>query len=460
MSKNIFFTKFSELSGERYDPNTYHYERLNAIEKLKKSSLKLEKLKYITKLDKKIVTTNDKNLPYIGLTNIESNTGIYTKGEEKEAFSSAVQFDKGQVLFPKLRPYLNKVYFADFDGLCSTEFHIFDSNIIDNKYLSIFLQTNLVVAQTKHLMSGNTLPRLQTEDIENLLIPIPSSNIQNKIISKMEEAYKLKEQKEREAQNKLDSIDNYLLNALGIEVPSSDKESLEDRVFLRKFSGISGDRIDSEFYQTKYIHNDISLLKSKYDINSIGNITTFTASGATPKSGGNDYEKNGNIYFLRLTNFNDNLEVDLSKSLFIKENIHNNMLKRSKLKSGDILFGIAGSIGKIAIFDKNIKANTNQAIAILRFKDNINRLFIAYLLNSIILKQQIDRHQRPVAQPNLNIEELKSLKIPLPPFEIQNKIANHIQQLRDEAKALKDEAIQIYEDTKKEVEDMILGDEL
>jgi restriction endonuclease S subunit len=133
------------------------------------------------------------------------------------------------------------------------------------------------------------------------------------------------------------------------------------------------------------------------------------------------------------------------------------MLKRSQLKFGDILFGIAGSIGKIAIFDKNINANINQAIAILRFKSNVNKFYITFLLNSIILKYQITQHQRPVAQPNMNITELQSLKIPLPPIEKQNEIAEHIQKIRDTAKQLKTEAVQDLKNAKLEVEKMILG---
>lgn len=431
MSKNIFFTKFSELSGERYDPNTYHYERLNAIEKLKKSSLKLEKLKYITKLDKKIVTTNDKNLPYIGLTNIESNTGIYTKGTEKEAFSSAVQFDKGQVLFPKLRPYLNKVYFADFDGLCSTEFHIFDSNIIDNKYLSIFLQTNLVVAQTKHLMSGNTLPRLQTEDIENLLIPIPSSNIQNKIISKTEEAYKLKEQKEREAQNKLDSIDNYLLNALGIEVPSSDKESLGDRVFLRKFSGISGDRYDSSFNSIK--NNYYKNIISKYKNISFSQLNQSMQTGLPIRK--DNRETNG-----RHPYYGANGIIG-----YMNEFTHDGKY---------LIIGQDGYIGNHYVVNGKFWASNHNWV--IKLNDDVNINYIKYFLDV----WNYDYLITGGVIPKITKDAVNSIKIPLPPIEIQNKIANHIQQLRDEAKILKDEAIQIYEDTKKEVEDIILGDEL
>jgi hypothetical protein len=95
---------------------------------------------------------------YIGLENIESNTGRYVPSSEKETVSSAFAFRKGQVLFPKLRPYLNKVFFATFDGLCSTEFHVLEGRSVSSEFLALFLRSQVVVKQTKHLMSGNTLP--------------------------------------------------------------------------------------------------------------------------------------------------------------------------------------------------------------------------------------------------------------------------------------------------------------
>ena len=81
-----------------------------------------------------------------------------------------------------MRPYLNKVYRAEFDGCCSTEFHIFQAHNIHPDFLTVVLRSNMVLAQTKHLMTGNTLPRLQTTDIDNLIIPCPDMEKQEKIV--------------------------------------------------------------------------------------------------------------------------------------------------------------------------------------------------------------------------------------------------------------------------------------
>ncbi|CAC9618530.1 Type I restriction-modification system, specificity subunit S [uncultured Gammaproteobacteria bacterium] len=450
----IFLTKFSELEG-RFDPNTYHPIRRNAINKIINSKFNYQILRELSDFSKKTTKHIDNNV-YIGLENIESNTGIFIKSKERENISSAIVFKKGQVLFPKLRPYLNKVHYANFDGICSTEFHVLDSEYLNNKFLAYFLSLEIVVKQTTLLMSGNTLPRLQTEDIKNLLIPIPSEKVQADIVEKMDKAYQDKKDKETQAQKLLDSIDKYLLDELGINFPKQTDNSLKTRIFIKKFSEVAGGRLDAEYYQKKYIDFDYSLNNAKYKISNIDNIITSIVSGSTPKSGGSAYQDNGKYHFIRLTNFNNSMEVDLSKSLFIKQNIHYEFLERSKLKKGDVLFGIAGSIGKIAIYNHNENANINQAIARLRFKDNINYIYVAYLLDSNILKYQIERNKRPIAQPNLNTEELKSLKIPLPPIEKQNQIAKRISKIRNQVKQLQTEAKNGLEQAKHEVEIMIL----
>lgn len=185
--KTTFFVCSEKVSGGRFDPIAYNAERLLALKAIEGGRFSAHKLKHVVFSAKTIVSESD-NLPYIGLENIESNTGRFVEKNEKSSFGSAVWFSKGQILFPKLRPYLNKVYLSDFEGVCSTEFHVFDSRneSVSNDYLAIFLRSQLVVSQTKYLMSGNTLPRLQTEDIENLLVPVPPIDIQIEIVLKIE----------------------------------------------------------------------------------------------------------------------------------------------------------------------------------------------------------------------------------------------------------------------------------
>jgi restriction endonuclease S subunit len=188
---------FNELDG-RINPDMYNPKRLNAIQNVKLSNLPIFPLQKIVDFTKEIVT-DAQDLTYVGLENIESNTGTFsTSNKEKEGFGTAFLFKKGDILFPKLRPYLNKVHFAKFNGVCSTEFHVLRTRKCDGLYLFSFLRSNIVVNQTSFLMTGNTLPRLQTADIENLLIPVPSSEVQseisNEVKSRMDKAELLQQE--------------------------------------------------------------------------------------------------------------------------------------------------------------------------------------------------------------------------------------------------------------------------
>lgn len=66
------------------------------------------------------------DMPYIGLEHIEPQTmKLLGHGYARDVRSSSVLFSKGDVLYGKMRPYLNKVWVAEFDGICSAEFLVF-----------------------------------------------------------------------------------------------------------------------------------------------------------------------------------------------------------------------------------------------------------------------------------------------------------------------------------------------
>lgn len=184
LTSRIFTAQRRELAGWRFDPQALHPEREACIEEIQ--LLPSQPLWKAAAFCRDLRTEIPEGAIYIGLENVESNTGRYLPSTEKDSVSSAFAFRKGQVLFPKLRPYLNKVFLAPFDGLCSTEFHVLQGVTVKNEFLALFLRSQLVVKQTKHLMSGNTLPRLQTEDIEILLIPEVDDVTQERIISEAE----------------------------------------------------------------------------------------------------------------------------------------------------------------------------------------------------------------------------------------------------------------------------------
>jgi len=172
---------WSDAINNRLDPMYFHPARLRAIEAIRMSGQQIASLAEVAEFRRELVGEIPESVPYVGLENIVSNSGEYVETGEKESISSAFVFQKGDVLFPKLRPYLNKVFYADYEGVCSTEFHVLRAQKCQPFYLFAFLSRSVVVEQTSRLMTGNTLPRLQTEDVENLLVPLPSEEKQAKI---------------------------------------------------------------------------------------------------------------------------------------------------------------------------------------------------------------------------------------------------------------------------------------
>ena len=202
--KKCFVVYAGEIEG-RVDPSAYQSLKTNSVDAIKLSKHKSVHLKDVVAFRKEIVTGSFE-LPYVGLENIESNTGFYvTSTEEKKSFNSALKFESGDILFPKLRPYLNKVHFAKFNGVCSTEFHVLKGNHLNNLYLFAFLRSKLVVNQTICLMTGNTLPRLQTQDIQRLPILFPPFDVQEKIADEVVRRQSQAEKLRQEAMEELEA---------------------------------------------------------------------------------------------------------------------------------------------------------------------------------------------------------------------------------------------------------------
>jgi restriction endonuclease S subunit len=216
IASRMFAANRKELVGWRFDPQALHPEREACIAEIRRQpSYPLRK---VAAFFRELHTEIPDWATYVGLENIESNTGRYVPSIEKESISSAFGFYKGQVLFPKLRPYLNKVFLAPFDGLCSTEFHVLEGATVRSDFLALFLRSKLVVKQTKHLTSGNTLPRLQTEDIEMLLIPTVDNSVQQRIVveaeHRMDEAERLRADAEEKIESAKRRIEAMLLGKL------------------------------------------------------------------------------------------------------------------------------------------------------------------------------------------------------------------------------------------------------
>lgn len=159
----------------------FHPERMGALKAIR--SLPNAPLSQLVDFQRNLSATPGE-ARYIGLASVASHTGQLTNAVETAA-GQCFEFVADDVLYGRLRPYLNKVWLASFAGVSSTEFHVMrvrDRTALLPAYLAVVMRSQLIVAQTRHMMTGNTHPRLANEDVVNLLVPLTDKPTQQHIV--------------------------------------------------------------------------------------------------------------------------------------------------------------------------------------------------------------------------------------------------------------------------------------
>ena len=163
----------------------------------------------------------------------------------------------------------------------------------------------------------------------------------------------------------------------------------------------------------------------------LSEIAELITKGTTPTTMGFDFQENG-VNFLKIECFDENGGFVESKVTHISEEC-NKKLRRSQLKEGDILFSIAGAIGRVAIVTKEmLPANTNQALAIIRIVDEqIYLPYVKLILTSPIVTKQLEKKKQGVAQLNLSLKDINEILMPLPSKKQQIELADLFKKVAD-----------------------------
>lgn len=317
-------------------------------------------------------------------------------------------------------------------------------------FIHIFLLTPLGQKIIDRLKRPVARANINLDEIGSILLPILDIEKQKEIIDFYYEKIKEKQAKEIEAEELLESIDTYLLNKLDIVLPQIDHD-LDKRIFTVNFSEITHQRLDPDYnIKIKLLDN----LHLKYQPIEVRKLII-----KSPQYGANEIAIEPTTKdFTRYIRITDIQEDGTLKFTGIKtaEKIE----KQYLLNYNDILFARSGSVGRCYIH-KEVEQKAIFAGYLIRFildEKKINPDYFFYYCQSSIYKFWVSAIERPAVQSNINSEEYKSLKIPLPSREKQDEIVRHIKSIRDKAKELQDEALEILENAKKEVEKMILGE--
>ena len=174
-------------------------------------------------------------------------------------------------------------------------------------------------------------------------------------------------------------------------------------------------------------YKEAVLINSDYPMVELGEIVERITKGTTPTTIGYNFEDNG-IKFIKIESIGSDGNFIKEKIVYINDEC-NLAMQRSQLKQHDILFSIAGALGRVAVVSNDIlPANTNQALAVITpIMAKIFPSYLFWVLKSEVVLNKIINLKVGVAQFNLSLKQIGELQIPLPPLSVQEEIVAEIE---------------------------------
>ncbi|MEH2162104.1 MAG: restriction endonuclease subunit S [Nostoc sp.] len=337
---------------------------------------------------------------HLTLDQIESQTGkIINKqlSPASDAGSSTFLFDNGNVLYSKLRPYLNKVIHPQESGIATTELIPLRplKNILNEDYLTYYLRSNIFLSFVKQYTTGARMPRVIMDKFWEHYIPLPTVSEQHRIVEILDQA-----------------------NALGRMRAEADAKA--DRILPALFIKMFGDPA------TNPMGWDILLVEKLFSRERPG--TKCGPFGSALKK--YEYVDKG-IPVWGIDNIKPNQFVE-SGSLFITPTKYEE-LKSYSVEPGDIIISRAGTVGRMCVArpqQSHSIISTNLIRLTLDKKGIFPEYFtslVSYFPSSV---NQLRASGDDGAYSFMNTTILKSLKIPLPPFELQNEYTLRMAEIR------------------------------
>ena len=378
---------------------------------------------------------------------------IKTVGERK-AIGDKTVFNRGDILYSKLRPYLLKILVAPEGGICTPEIIPFTcyGNICKD-YIVSFLKSPYVDDYINSATFGVKMPRVSTETMTSLLVPLPPLSEQFRIDTKAKELMPYIDEygKAQDKLNKLNEELSYIIRKSILQeaiqgklVPQiteegtaqelleqikKEKQKLVKEGKLKK-SALNDSVIfrgdDNKYYEqigkkcldiTEQIPFEIP---NSWTWARMGQVGDWGA-GSTPQRGNQDYY-GGNILWLKTGELNNDIVYDTEEKI-TQRAFQDCSLRMNKI--GDVLIAMYGAtIGKLAIVGKEL--TTNQACCGCTPYIVYNWFLFYFLMAS---RDSFIKKGEGGAQPNISRVKLVEHLIPLPPLNEQKRIVKRIETL-------------------------------
>jgi restriction endonuclease S subunit len=455
------FVVLTDKIERRLDPYYYRpdFNRLyREIQKLKYETIQVKDIADVIcgpfGSSIKVKDYVDCGVPLVRIANIDENQELLSKEmtyitKDLAKRLESYQIKKGDLVISQRGTLGLVVKITDFfnGGIISANFiAIKNLKEVTPNYLKVFLSSKYGRVQLIRKISGQVQTKITTEDIKSIMVPIPPLETQNQIVNIMQSAYHQKKQKETEAQKLLDSVNNYVLDELGIKLPE-----LKDKMcYVVNADEVESNRADAYYYQPKFKEIEKSTRNGKYKINELKD--TFEGNmvkGLLPS----DEEKDGDVKVLQIRNILKNGLMDLDEYTTAK----NIFSQEHKINKDDVIVVITGAtIGKVGLWNSKEEFYLGGDMVKFKTNNNFNPYYVQAFLLSNCGQYQLLREITGATNKHLSPDDVRLIKIPTPPIGTQNKIAEEVKSRQVKAKQLQEEAKQILEQAKQEVEKIIL----
>jgi len=335
----------------------------------------------------------------VALENIESNTGDFIESST-EYENNGIAFKKSHLLYNKLRPYLNKVYLAERDGICVGDIIVVECS---KKLLPEFLQYKMLSdAFCSIVMSsvqGTKMPRTSWEFISSLKFGIPTPDEQLTIANYLDDQT---QRIDRLIANKKAQAEK-LKELRQIEINNAVTKGLNPKAEM-KDSGIEW----------------LGEIPKHWQLKRLKNVSNYIQTGITPPSEKSEYY-DGEIPWYGPGGFNGDTILRNPAKYITQQAIEDN---EAKLFPVNCIFmiGIGATIGKVGIIKE--PSSCNQQLNIINFKNHVTPDFGVYFLK--LYENIIINIANFSTLPIYNQVQTGNLKFLLPPKEEQIQIANYL----------------------------------
>ena len=333
-----------------------------------------------------------------------------------------------------------------------------------SELVAAYLNSDIGEKLASRRSTGGTRPALDYSALRSIPVIINAD-----IVNVMECAYAQKREKEQEAQLLLNSINDYIIDALNIKLPLEAYQDLSNRVFYIHATDMLGGRFDPRKYSLKYKQLFEAIEAAPYDKSLLRDVISNDVSGDWGLDETVEDSDLISCLTIRGTEFDNrfNLNLDNNRTKFRKYS--KVAYDKIALEEKDILVEKSGGsedqpVGRVAFIEKDMLDDYSLAFSnfIHRIRIDDKKAVPEYVFEYLRLMHNIKVTEVMQTQTNgirnLIMQEYFTQTVLLPELKKQEEIAIHAAQMRKRAFELRMEAEKIVSDAKKQVEKMLLED--